>query len=321
MTLDAKAIVDRRRLKRRLSLWRLAAIVGVAVSLLMVAYATSETGVPFARKNHVAAIGFTGLLTGSAARLKLLREVAKSKSAKALILRIDSPGGTTAGSEALYEEIRKVAAKKPVVAVMNTVAASGGYIVALGADHIVARGNSITGSIGVIFQWAQVDKALTSLGIAFKEIKSSPLKAAPSPFTPASDQALEVTRQMVMDSYRWFVGLVAERRPFDRSRALILADGRVYTGRQALEVKLVDQLGGEEQARAWLAKSRDIDAKLDVVEWQPDETTDLGLGFRLLGWAARQLGLSDIAMALRKSVAPLVGEQARLDGLLSVWQP
>ncbi|MFV2091451.1 MAG: S49 family peptidase, partial [Hyphomicrobiales bacterium] len=186
MTLDAKTIVDRRRLKRRLAFWRLLAIVAVFATLLAIVYATSDTGVPFARKSHIAAINFTGLLTGRTARIKVLREVAKSKAVKALILRIDSPGGTTAGSEALFEEIRKVAAKKPVVAVMNTVAASGGYIVALGADYIIARGNSITGSIGVIFQWVQVDKALNTLGVDVNEIKSSPLKASPSPFKPTS---------------------------------------------------------------------------------------------------------------------------------------
>ncbi|MHA1523868.1 MAG: signal peptide peptidase SppA [Alphaproteobacteria bacterium] len=321
MTLDAKTIVDRRRLKRRLSVWRLVAIVGGFVAVLAVVYATSDTGVPFARKDHVAAIRFNGLLTGRAVRTKLLRDVAKEKSAKALILRINSPGGTTAGSEALYEEIRKVAAKKPVVAVMSTVAASGGYIVALGADHIIARGNSITGSIGVIFQWAQVDKALNSLGVSVKEIKSSPLKASPSPFTPTSDQAIEVTKAMVMDSYRWFVDLVAERRPFDRARALVLADGRVYTGRQAIEVKLVDQLGGEEQAREWLAKNRSINADLKIVDWQLDEASDLGIGFRLLSWAAGKLGLSQAVNLLRQGNMALVGDQVRLDGLLSVWQP
>ena len=321
MTLDAKTIVDRRRLKRRLSLWRAIAIVGVFAALLAVIYSASDTGVPFARKSHIAAVNLTGLLTGGSARIKLLRQVAKSKAAKALIVRIDSPGGTTAGSEALFEEIRKVAAKKPVVAVMNTVAASGGYIVALGADHIIARGNSITGSIGVIFQWVQVEKALNSLGVSVSEIKSGPLKATPSPFTPTSDQAREVTRAMVMDSYRWFVDLVAERRPFDRERALALADGRVYTGRQALKVKLVDQLGGETQARAWLEKKPGIDTDLEIVNWEPEETTNLGLGFRLLGWVTRLLGFTDVGVALRKGFMTQAGDQGRLDGLLSVWQP
>jgi len=321
MTLDAKTIVDRRRLKRRLSLWRAVAIIGVFAGLLAIIYATSDTGVPFARKSHIASINLTGLLTGGAARIKLLRQVAKTDAAKALIIRIDSPGGTTAGSEALYEEIRKVAAKKPVVAVMNTVAASGGYIVALGADYIIARGNTITGSIGVIFQWAQVDRALNTLGVSVNEIKSSPLKATPSPFSPTSDEARGVARAMVMDSYNWFVDLVAMRRPFDRARALTLADGRVYTGRQALKVKLVDQLGGEKEARDWLEKKPGIDTGLEIVKWEPEETTNLGFGLRMLGWVTSQLGFNKVAMVLRKGFMPLVGDQGRLDGLLSVWQP
>ena len=140
-----------------------------------------------------------------------------------MILRIDSPGGTTAGSEAIYEEIRASSAKdKPVVAVMDTVAASGGYITAIAADHIVARGNTITGSIGVIFSFPEVSQLLDTLGIKMEEIKSGDLKAEPSPYKPVPEKAREVSKAMVQDGFEWFTGLVAERRklPIEQVRML-----------------------------------------------------------------------------------------------------
>ena len=186
-----------------------------------------------------------------------------------MILRIDSPGGTTAGSEAVYEAVRKISAKKPVVAVMDTVAASGGYITALAADHIVARGNTITGSIGVIFSFPEVSKLLDTVGIKMEELKSGELKAEPSPYKPVTEKVRAVSMEMVKDGYDWFTGLVAERRQLPMPRVVELSDGRVYTGRQALAVKLIDEIGGEEQAVAWLETEKKLAANLPIEDWKP----------------------------------------------------
>ena len=175
-----------------------------------------------------------GLITGDRPFLKMLEKLEKADRVKAVIIDIDSPGGTTAGSEAIYEAIRKIAAKKPVVSVMGTIAASGGYITAIASDYIVARGNTITGSIGVIFQWAQLQKLLDTLGVQMQEVKSGDLKAEPNFFKPPSEKALAVANGMIQDSFRWFTGLVTERRHLAPDRVLVLSDGRVYTGRQAL---------------------------------------------------------------------------------------
>lgn len=253
------------------------------------------------------------MITGDQRTLNLVEQIEKSKQAKALIVRIDSPGGTTEGSEALYEALRKVAAKKPVVAVMDTVAASGGYITAIAADHIVARGNTITGSIGVIFSFPEVSGLLDKLGVKMEEIKSGELKAEPSPYKPVSDKVRAVANDLVMEGYGWFTGLVAERRKIPLDQVKVLADGRVYSGRQAVANKLIDELGGEDQALAWLARDKNIAASTKVVEWKLATNVDpTGLGFEISDAVLKALGFS----GLRQSV-----ESAKLDGLLVLWHP
>jgi protease IV len=264
--------------------------------------------------DHIARVKISGLITGDQKTLDLLDDIAKADHVKGLILRIDSPGGTTAGSEAIYEAVRKIAKDKPVAAVMGTIAASGGYITAIAADHIVARGNTITGSIGVIFQWAEVSKLLESIGVQMQEIKSGDLKAEPSPFKPLSEKAREVSNQMVQDSFAWFTGLVAERRKLPLDKVKTLSDGRVYTGRQAVTEKLIDELGGEDTAVDWIKREKKLSADIAVRDWKAKDQDSglLGLGLEITSGALQALGLPDLA------------EQAKLqklDGLLSVWHP
>jgi protease-4 len=263
--------------------------------------------------DHVARVSITGFITGDQPTLDLLDQIDKSEAVKGVILKIDSPGGSTAGSEALYEALIKVGKKKPVVAVMDTVAASGGYITAIAADHIVARGNTITGSIGVIFQFPEVSRLLESLGVKMEEIKSGDLKAEPNPYKPVSDKARAVAAAMVQDSFAWFTGLVAERREIPLQRVLVLSDGRVYTGRQAVKEKLVDEIGGEEQALTWLTDERKIAKDLPVVDWEPKRSESLSsLGFALVHGLARAFGLQQFIS---------LADRPKLDGLLAVWHP
>jgi protease IV len=228
-------------------------------------------------------------------------------------VRINSPGGTTAGSEALYEEIRKVAARKPVVAVMDTVAASGGYITALAADRIVARGNTITGSIGVIFSYPEISGLLNTIGVRMEELKSGELKAEPSPYRPASEKAKQVSMEMIMDGFAWFKGLVSERRKLSAERTAALSDGRVYSGRQALKEGLIDAIGGEDEAMAWLESQKKIPAGLKVEDWRPPRPwLERALGASIPGTILDSLGLSPLQQAV---------ERSRLDGLLALWHP
>src|SRR5271170_7920124 len=201
----ADYLVDRRRLRKQVTFWRVIAFVVAALAII-------GLGLRFAVKSgvggaHIARLSISGMITGDADTVKLLRAVADSH-AVAAVLTIDSPGGTTEGSEVLYEEIRRLAAKKPVVAVVGTMAASGAYIAAIGADRIFVRGNSIVGSIGVLMQFPNVSGLMDKVGVKLEAIKSSPLKAAPNGLEPTSEAARAAIASLVADSFAWFKALV-----------------------------------------------------------------------------------------------------------------
>lgn len=320
MTFAADNILYSRRLRRSLTLWRVVAVLALALAGVGLAIATrGGDGGLSKRLDHVARVEISGLITGDDETLKLLRRLEEASQVKAVIVRIDSPGGTTAGSEAIYLAIRRIAEKKPVAAVMDTVAASGGYITAIATDHIVARGNTITGSVGVIFQWAEIRDLFDRFGIRMEEIKSGDLKAEPNMFNPLTEKVREVTKAMVEDSFRWFAGLVQERRGLDAAQMQIISDGRVFTGRQAVAVRLVDEIGGEERAVTWFEEQKGVAKSLRIVEWKPDSRSGRsGLGFGLLIQLMRSSGFDQAAELVQKVLEP---ERLRLDGLLSVWHP
>ena len=183
-------------------------------------------------------------------------------------MHINSPGGTTAGSEQLYDALVRLKAKKPLVVVVEGLAASGGYITAIAADHIVAQQSSLVGSIGVLFQFPNFTELLKTVGVKVEEVKSSPLKAAPNGFEPTSPEARAALDALVKDSYAWFRGLVKERRGMDDALLEKVADGRVFTGRQAVELKLIDQLGDEKTAVAWLVAQKNVKSDLPVRDFK-----------------------------------------------------
>lgn len=299
MTFDLDSLIDRRRLSRRLTFWRVVAVLAFGF-LAVVLLGRSGMGL----QPYVARVTVEGMILENPRMEQMLREIAEDSNARALIVRINSPGGSTAGSEALYHALRNVAAEKPVVAVMGTLAASGGYVTAIAADRIFARETTLTGSIGVIVEYAQIGELLDKIGIRMETIKSAPLKGEPSLTKPLSPEAREAIQSLIDDGYDWFVGLVADRRGMDVDAVRKLADGRVFSGRQAVENGLVDGLGGEREAREWLEAEHDVDADLPVVDFDPSPR-DLLLE-QLLGGAVRNI-LS------RPGVA--------LDGLVSVWHP
>ena len=300
MSLDADYIVDRRALKRRLLFWRLFAVLSLTIVAVVVAlrFEKPEFG------DYVARLYVSGIIIEDTDRDQALSKLAGNARARALVIRIDSPGGTVVGGESLYRSLRAIALKKPVVAVMGTTATSAAYMTAIAADHIVAREGSITGSIGVLMQTANITGLLEKLGIAPETIKSGPLKAQPNPFEPTSPAARQAIQDVVMDMHAMFVDLVAERRGMARESALQLADGRIYTGRQALTLGLIDTLGGEEKARTWLAKTGDVSADLPV--------HDVVIGREAATWQKYFTGMVG---------KTLFSERLRLDGLISLWQP
>ena len=314
--MDQMGIAERRQLRRKLSFWRVAALVflvGIGFALYRVTVGTSGNSAVA----HVARVDISGMILDDRELLERLEKIAESSQAKALIVSINSPGGTTYGGERIFKAIRHIAQTKPVVSQVRTLAASAGYMIASAGDHIVAGESSITGSIGVIFQYPQVDEALKKIGVSLEEIKSAPLKAEPSPFHPASEEAKTMIRNMVMDSYAWFVDLVADRRKMPRDEVLKLADGTIFTGRQALGVKLVDELGGDEDIRDYLA-SRNISKDLPVVEWKQRSSSS---SFWFASAAAEFFRQTILGQVMAPETLRVFGaDKLFLDGLVSVWQ-
>ena len=294
----ADYLVDRRRLRRKLMFWRVAGFLLLAAIVIGLALQATTSRSAGTLVPHIARIKISGLITGDEKTLKLIRDVGRSP-ATALILDIDSPGGTTVGSERVYDEIRAVAAKKPVVAEVQSLAASGAYIAALGSDHIVAHGNSLVGSIGVLFE----------------KIKSAPLKAEPDGFTPTSDAARAAIASLVSDSFDWFKGLVKERRAMTDTELAAVVDGRVFTARQGLPLKLIDEIGSEKEAVAWL-ETKGVAKNLPVRDWEPRRDRN---PFNLLGMAAHFANALDATTLADILGALSTSGSAHPDGLMSVW--
>ena len=312
----ADYLLDRRNLRRKVTFWRAATVLFLIVAAGALLWRLTGDASPSHLQPHIARISISGIIRGDREMLKLIDDVGKSHAA-GVIVSIESPGGTTTGADQLYQHIRKLSEKKPVVAVVGGMAASGGYIAAMGADRIVAQGNSLVGSIGVLFQYPNVSKLLDTVGVKMEEVKSSPLKAAPNGFEPTSPEARAAIAALVADSYSWFKGLVSERRDIRGEALEQVSDGRVFTGRQALPLKLVDALGSEQDAVAWLEEEKHIRKNLPIRDWRRREPLDrLGI----LGMAAEGaafFGLDGPALSLRKLQAS--EEQWFLDGLLSIW--
>jgi protease-4 len=323
MSLDADYIVDRRRMRRKLTFWRVFAILVAIVALVAVTvrFARPDLVLSEGAGAYVARVTIRGLIRNDQERTEALDRLAKSQ-ARAVVLHIDSPGGTAAGAEQLYDSLRAVAAKKPMVVVVDGLAASGGYIAALSADHLVARSAGLVGSIGVLFQYPNFTDLLKTIGVTVEEVKSSPLKAAPNGFEPTSPEARAALESVVKDTYAWFRGLVKDRRGLDDVNLERVADGRVFTGRQAVELKLVDQIGGEDTAMAWLAREKNIDPKWPVRDWRLQSRFG-DLDFIHLATAAvlDAVGLSSLARRIENSAAVQTIERLNLDGLLALWHP
>ncbi|MCX5494942.1 signal peptide peptidase SppA [Kaistia dalseonensis] len=319
--MDAEDIIDRRRLRRKLSFWRvlgLIAIVAAVAGGIVIAIGPDKIGER--SRPHIARLSINGFIAQDQAELDLIQSIADSDAVRGVIVSIDSGGGATVGGESLYDAIRKLAAKKPTVASIKTVGASAAYMTAIATDHVVAYRSSITGSIGVLFQSPEISEAMAKLGIKLTEIKSSPLKAAPSPFAPASPEATAVIEGLIRDSYDWFVDIVAERRKLDRPTAVRLADGRIYSGRQALAAGLVDEIGGEDQAVAWLAKAKSVNASLPIVDWKKEEPSRaFSFAHAAVTWLAVQAGLPP-EFVRASGISDLIPARLNLDGLMSVWQ-
>lgn len=318
MSIDAEAIADRRRLRRKLSFWRIAGFSGLIAAVAAIGYASADRLGYNGVQKQIARISVNGVITGNQRLADLMERVGESHLVSGVVISINSPGGTTTGSEELYRNIRRLSEKKPVVTFVDGTAASGGYITAIASDYIVARETSLVGSIGVLFQYPDVSGLMNTVGVKMEEIKSTPLKAEPNPFKPTSPEARAAIQAVVGDTYDWFKTLVRERRRMNEGELATASTGQVFSGRQGVPLKLVDKLGSERDAIAWLEQEKKVPKDLPIRDWKPRSDRDFSI-FATAATAVDLLGFERAAEALRRTEAQ--AEIAQLDGLLAVWQP
>lgn len=305
MALDADTLLDRMQLKHRLNTWR---TIAIAIATLSVAVVFGElTGFKGINSDHIARISIEDVISDDTKRDELLEDLADDAHVKAVIVRFDTPGGTAIGGQELYLALRKISETKPVVGVMRTLCASAGYMAALGTDYLVAREGTITGSIGVIMQSFEMTDLAKTLGITPITIKSGPNKASPNPMEKLTEDQRTVIQGVVKDFFNYFTNLVSERRKLDMETVTDLADGRIFTGKQALEAKLIDDLGGESEAVKWLEETRNISKDLEIRDAKPKKDVT-----SLLGHLEQMIG---------KTIFSIKKPFVTLDGLLLIWQP
>jgi protease IV len=320
MSFDADAIVDRRRMRRKLTFWRVTAILVVLIAVVGAGFALVPGSRFMPATAAIARIKVQGLIRGNQERVEALDRLGKSR-ALAVIVHLDSPGGTTAGSQQLYDALRLLAAKKPMVVVVDGLAASGAYIAALSSEHIVAQDTSLVGSIGVLFQYPNFTDVLKTIGIKMEEVKSSPLKAAPNGFEPTSPEARAAIEAIVLDSYAWFKGLVKDRRHLDDAQLTRVADGRVFTGRQGVPLKLVDEIGNEKTALDWLEKAKNVPAATPVRDYSLEPRFSELSFLHVAALAFQAMGLSTVAQRIEEWGGAQAIDRLNLDGLLALWHP
>jgi protease-4 len=322
MSLDADLIVDRRRMRRKLTFWRVLAVVVIVLGIAgVVALTSSRLGLAGVRP-YIARVTISGLIRGDQDRVEQLDRLSKSSMARAVIVHVDSPGGTTSGSEQLYDSLSRLGEKKPLVIVVDSLAASGGYITALAGDHIVAQQTSLVGSIGVLFQFPNFTDLLDKVGVKVESVKSTPLKASPDGFEPTSPEARAALNSIIQDSYAWFKGLVQDRRHMTDAELAAASDGRVFTGHQAIDLELIDELGDERTALAWLAKEKNVDATLPVRNYELNSRFgDLPFLHAAAVAMLDAAGLNVLAQRLDALGAVDAVERFNLDGLLALWHP
>lgn len=288
--------------------WRNIAIIMIAILFALLSHSAQQNGIEGAKlesasnQPFVGRISIDGVIFHNPYTLKVLDNIARKESIKALVVHINSPGGTVAGSENLYVHLRKIAKEKPIVVVMDEVAASGGYMSALAADHIIARNGTLTGSIGVLMQMKDLTGLSEKIGVNQISYRSGAMKGQPNPFEKPSPAVNKMIQDSIMDTYDFFTELVAERRGMTLDRVKVLADGRPYTGRQAIKSGLIDQIGGEDEALVYLQSVSKYDlSRLKVVDILITEDEPLSMLERFTG------------------VLKFPSAHSEMNGFISIW--
>lgn len=305
----AEDLLSYRRLLKSRTRWRMIAIIAIVIALIIIPL--SFSGNSSVGEEHIARIRIDTVISTDDARSEMLQDLALDDQVKAVFVRINSPGGTTAGSEALFHNLRKISDQKPVIAIIDELCASGGYIAALGADYIIARETSIVGSIGVLIQWGEIGELLNTVGVKINTIKSDPRKAEPDISKPLSPEGEAVLKQIVSDSHEWFLGLLSDRRSLSTAVARQLGDGRVFSGKKAVDLNLADIIGGEERAIDYLKENHEFD-DMEIVNYEPHKPTP---------FEEFLSGESIIGRFVQSVTGVRVSSDPPLEGVLALWHP
>jgi protease-4 len=290
MSIDWEIYEERRRKNRRSGFWRgvLSSFIVFLVLILVYSFYNNEDY----SSEHIAIYDLNGVIYDDSDRDKVLKEISENENVFGLIVRINSPGGTVVGAESLYESLRAVSKQKPVVITMGEIAASAGYLAAIAGDFIIARGNSLTGSIGVIVQFPNFAKLAKNLGISLEEIKSAESKGGPNPFDELSPNVRKFQENLVDDSYTWFKSLVSERRGLSLAELSEVSKGQLFTGRMALSLGLIDAIGGINEAILYFESKGTQFKDLEIKNWtRTDESTPF--------WT-RFLGIANVVSSINQ---------------------
>jgi protease-4 len=246
--------------------------LGVIVVLLVIFFSvlyligrSAGTSGRFAFGDKIAIVEIHGIIAQSSGIIGEIHEYLEDDGVKAIILRIDSPGGGVGPSQEIHREILKAKEKKKIVTSMGSVAASGGYYIACASDLIVANPGTITGSIGVIMEFTNIEELFKKIGIKGVVVKSGELKDIGSPFREMTPEEKRIIQEVIDNVHQQFIKAVAEGRKLDRSKVTQIADGRIMTGEQAKQLGLVDQIGNLDDAIDATAKLVGIEGKPDIV--------------------------------------------------------
>jgi protease-4 len=257
-------------------------IIGLSFLFFLVIILIGLTGISVVEEGasfynlgqKVAIIEIYGTISSSDEVIRQLKKYSKDSSIPAIVLDIDSPGGAVVPSQEIYEEVLKAKkAGKKVVASLRSLGASGGYYIACSADTIVANPGTLTGSIGVIFEFPVVQELFKKIGVKFEVVKRGELKEVGTSFRSMTQEERDLLQSVIDDTYNQFVDAVKEGRGLERQKILELADGRVFTGRQAKELGLIDELGDIEDAIKIAGKMGDIEGIPRTIRERPKKVS------------------------------------------------
>ena len=232
-------------------------------------------------KDFIATISIEGVINNPVDTLEELENINKSSNAKALLVNINSPGGTFVSSKEIYDKIKEISKKVPVVTYMREMATSGGYLVSLASQKIFSNIGTITGSVGVILQTAEITTLLKKIGINPIVIKSGDLKATPNPLEGVSEKDSEYLNDIIKSMQLEFLNLLSENRDIESETLRVISDGRIFTGKQAKELNLVDFIGSKNDAIQWLKDEAKLPSDIDIIDFSKENKYEKLINMRL----------------------------------------